>query len=317
MNYSNQDLLNFVKKIKFTREDKAKYQNQIDNLIFSLSRHIKEKTDTKVLKVIQSGSWKKGTILKPKDGNPVDIDLVFFLDIEFNNYSTFQEINSLIVSFLKDIYPNKQSSDFWENPKTAGIEFRISGLNVDIVPVREVEVQDYVEQPDKDLNMYFTSPKGQLEFIKKRKEENTNFTSIVRMLKRWKNIKNLRLSSFSIELIAAYLDINKGVESDIQEALIRFFDFLSRKEIPLIHFNAPYGKIPINNDNCLVVIDPTYNENNTTKYLTQTDWKDIQDDAKFAFENIVYANELDYKNETLSLWKNIFGKEFSIDLLYS
>ena len=104
MNYSNQDLLNFVEKIKFKREDKAKYQSQIDYLVSNLSQNIQENTDTKVLKILQSGSWKKGTILKPKDDNPVDIDLVFFLDIDFNNYSTFQKINILIVSFLKKIY---------------------------------------------------------------------------------------------------------------------------------------------------------------------------------------------------------------------
>ena len=187
MNYSNQDLLNFVEKIKFKREDKAKYQSQIDYLVSNLSQNIQENTDTKVLKILQSGSWKKGTILKPKDDNPVDIDLVFFLDIDFNNYSTFQKINILIVSFLKKIYPNKKEDDFWENPKTSGVEFRVSGLNVDIVPVREapeVGLKDYVEQPDKNYKRFITSPEGQLKFIRRRKEENPNFTSIVRILKK-------------------------------------------------------------------------------------------------------------------------------------
>ena len=117
MKLNNTQLINFKERIKFSDEDKRKYQLQIDNLISSIQAKIDERTDTTVIKVLQAGSWKKGTIIKPLDETPIDIDLVFFLDIDFSNYSTFQEINKLMIPILKSIYPQKNSDDFWSNPK--------------------------------------------------------------------------------------------------------------------------------------------------------------------------------------------------------
>ena len=78
MNLNNSQLINYKDRIKFTNEDKLRYQDQIDHLVSSIESKIRERTDTRVIKVLQAGSWKKGTILKPKDDIPFDIDLIFF-----------------------------------------------------------------------------------------------------------------------------------------------------------------------------------------------------------------------------------------------
>ena len=312
MKLNNTQLINFKERIKFSDEDKRKYQLQIDNLISSIQAKIDERTDTTVIKVLQAGSWKKGTIIKPLDETPIDIDLVFFLDIDFSNYSTFQEINKLMIPILKSIYPQKNNDDFWSNPKTAGLEFIASGLNVDIVPVRETNVADYVQQPDAYNNKFFTSPKLQLKFISDRKIANSNFSTIVRILKKWKNFQGINLSSFAIELILSHLEIAYGVETNIEESLLRFFKLLGKKQFPTITFNAPYGTYKPDGS-FVYIADPTYNENNVTRYLTKNDWDLIREKANIAFDTLILSDEEEYNTPTISLWKELFGNEFNVD----
>lgn len=311
MKLNNAQLINFKERIKFSNEDKRKYQPQIDNLISSIQTKINEQTDTNVVKVLQAGSWRKGTIIKKMDDKPIDIDLVFFLNVDISNYRTFQELNQLMIPILKLIYPNKNREDFWDNPKTAGLEFIASGLNVDIVPVRETNVEDYVQQPDINNNRFFTSPKNQLKFISERKELNSNYSTIVRILKKWKNFQRLKLSSFATELIVAHLDLDSGVETSIEESLLRFFKFVGQKTFPIITFNAPYGKYKADNS-CVYIADPTYNENNVTKYISEVDWDIIRKKANIAFDTLLLADEEEFVAPTMDLWKELFGGEFNI-----
>lgn len=312
MKLNNTQLINFKERIKFSDEDKKYYQSQIDNLVSSIQAKIDEHTDTFVVKVLQAGSWRKGTIIKPFDDNPIDIDLVFFLNIDYSNYQTFQEINKLMIPILKKIYPNKNDDEFWNNPKTAGLEFIASGLNVDIVPVRETNVPDYVQQPDTHNNKYFTSPKNQLKFIADRKTANTNFTTIVRILKKWKNFQEISLSSFATELIVSYLDLNNGIETSIEESLLRFFKLLGKKQFPKILFDAPYGNYK-DDGSYIYISDPTYNENNITRYITKEEWTIIRKKANIAFDTLIFADEEEYLTPTIVLWKEVFGTEFNIE----
>ena len=306
---TNKELQNYVERIKFSRADKRKYQSQIDNFISLLSKSIDENTETKVVKVQQAGSWKKGTILKPDSNNPVDIDLVFYLDIDDNDFSTLEEVNDLMINFLRNVYPNKERKDFWDNPKTAGLEFISSGLNVDIVPVKQIDEGPYVEQPDKSFKKYVTSPQGQIDFISERKSENPNFSAIVRILKKWKNCNKLKISSFIIEIICAQLEINEGNITNISDSLCRFFEFLGRKNFPEILF----GNGKRNSSTSFIYIaDPTNDENNTAEYISEKEWNHIRSVANRAFERIFFANELDVKNKSLDLWKEEIDRSFNI-----
>jgi hypothetical protein len=312
MNLTNAQLINYKDRIKFSSIDKRRFQDQIDNLISSIETKISEQTSTTVLKVLQCGSWKKGTIIKPADDVPIDIDLVFFLNIDPEDDVALRQTHQLILPILKSIYHQKEDKDFWNNPKTAGIEFITSGLKVDIVPVGKTSDPDYVVQPDKDTGVYFTSPTKQLEFISQRKLANQNYTAIVRILKKWRNCNDVDLSSFAIELIVAYLDINKGVESNIQEAILRFFRLLSKKQFPVLLFNAPYGTYK-HDGNYVYIADPTYEENNIMKSVTNLEWNLIRIKADTAFETLLLAEEEEYITSTINLWKEVFGAGFNID----
>ena len=312
MNFSNTQLINYKDRIKFSREDKQKYQAQIDYLISSIESRILQEIDTKVLKVLQSGSWKKGTIIKPKDDVPIDIDLIFFLDIYKEDYSTLYHANELILPILKSIYPQKNDTDFWDSSKTAGLEFVNSGLNVDIIPVGKTSDPDYVAQPDENGTVYFTSPIKQLEFISDRRKANSNYATIVRLLKKWRNFNDVKLSSFAIELIVAHLDINKGIEQNIQESLLRFFRLVSKKQFPVLLFHAKYGTYQ-NDGSHVYIADPTYEENNIVRSISDLDWNLVRIKADTAFETLLLAEEEEYITSTVDLWKEVFGVDFNIN----
>lgn len=314
MKLTNNQLLNYVARIKFTAEDKKKFQPQIDNLVSSVKQKIVEMTDTNVVRVLQCGSWKKGTILKPKDDVPIDIDLVFFLNIEHGDIESLEQAHDYILPILKSIYSQKDDDDFWTNPKTAGIEFIDSGLNVDVVPVGKTGDQDYVAQPDPNSvsGVYFTSPDKQLSFISKRKEENTSFSAIVRLIKKWRNFNDIGLSSFAIELIVAHLDMEKGVEADIHEAILRFFKLVSKKQIPIILFDVPYGAYQHDGSH-VYIADPTNQENNVVKNMTNLEWNLIRIDANRAFDTLLLAEEEEHITTVYELWKEVFGTTFNID----
>lgn len=312
MKLSNSDFINFKNKIKFDNNDKKRFQDQIDNLVYRLTKEISEhKIDTRVIKVLQAGSWKKGTIIKPDTENPVDIDLIFYLDIDSNELVKLQSANSILLPLLKKIYPMKSESDFWQSKKTAGLEFVDSGLNVDVVPVGKTSNPNYVAQPDKDFKFYYTAPQLQLDFISQRKEENANFKTIVRILKKWRNQQELQLSSFSIELIVSYLDIKKGIETNIYEALMRFFTFLSKKANLAIFFDPEISHMYKSIE--AYIADPTNRENNVVTNMTELDWLVVKQKANNALEILVHAEDEESLAKTIEYYKQVFGSSFNTE----
>ena len=207
--------------------------------------------------------------------------------------------------------------------KSVKIKFLGSGLEVDIVPVVPIKTPEgYVWQPQRGVGgKYITSIDKQLAFAKERREENSSYTSIVRCLKWWRNYKELKpedgtpgLSSFSIELIVAYLDLTRGIETNIEEGIIRFFEFVSTttKPFPDISFRGAINNVPVNYDTPIFVADNTNNENNACKKLTSDSWKEIVEEASEAFDALCRAESYKAEGATIEEWKNVFGPTFDI-----
>ncbi len=324
MKLNNQQLKNFVSRIKFSTHDKSEYKEQIENLKCQLDKYLAEHPfDVGIKKTKQAGSWAKGTILYPSNNTRLDIDIAFYLKVGKIDEEDLHKINSVIVKLIKKIYPNKEEKDFDESSKTANVIFKISGLSIDIVPVIDIldkypqrtDLEGYVLQPNShSFIWYVTSVDKQLKFILDRKAANSNYASIVRILKKWKSVKELSISSFAIELIVAYLDINKGVVSNISEGLLRAWTFLSQKTYPKIYFDTlTCGKI--DSADIVQITDPTNKANNVTKYLSKSDWELVKKEADKALDTICLANEKIYEEETLNLWKEILANEFNINPL--
>ncbi len=312
MEYTNQKLNNYVKRIKLTNEKKSSYKNQIDNLRDTVRKAINDMENTKLTKVKIAGSWRKGTALAPKGDYPLDIDLVFYLALEEDISFDAEELRDEIIDVLCEAYPTKERSDFTDGKKTIGIVFRGSGLEVDIVPfIPEKGNTTYGRQPEKKLNSgeFKTSVDKQLDFAKKIKSKCSNFTSIVRILKSWRNYQELELSSFSLELAVANL-VEEGRISgiSINQSIINCFEFLGNGNPVEVYFS---GAIGAQTDNAPWIADSTNNENNTIR-LSDTEWEEVVEVAENSFETISYAQTVQETGKTLDLWKEVFGPSFNI-----
>ena len=312
MEYTNDQLSHYVNRIKLTQEQKSSYTHQIDNLKENVIKAVNGMENTRVTRVRRAGSWKKGTALAPKGDYPLDIDMVFFLDLEEATSFDAEELRDEIIEVLCEAYPNKERSDFTDGQKTIGVVFRGSGLEVDVVPfIPERGNTTYGRQPRKKLRSgeFKTSVDKQLDFISEIKDKCTNFTSIVRILKSWRNYKELELSSFSIELAVAHL-IRQGriSASSINLAILTFFEFFGNGKDIEVYFP---GAIGAQAGSAPWIADPTNNENNTVR-LTDSEWAEVVEEAERGFETISYARAVAEKGKTLDLWKETFGPTFNI-----
>lgn len=325
MNLDNNQLQFFVNKIKLQPENMQKYRDQVNNLKAKLENKIAndESTGLKVTKFLLAGSWKKRTILKASGDNPIDIDLVLFVGGDENIQNDLKKLHDYIVKYLEEIYPQKDINrdvDAEGNTKSIKIRFLSSGLEVDIVPVVPIKnPEKYVWQPQRGGGgKYITSVEKHLDFSLSKRQNNPSYTAIVRMLKHWKNYKELKptdyeggISSFAIELIVAYLDENYGIETNIEEGVIRFFQFVSGSNFPEIKFSHAINSIPYYSTP-IFIADDTNNENNAAKKIDQSKWNEIVEEAEKAFDALNYAQSIKIEGATIEEWKTVFGPTFNI-----
>lgn len=327
MKLTNTQLQNFIGRIKLKEENMPKYREQINNLKEKLQTKIDgdDRTGMKVTKYLLAGSWKKRTILRPTGENPIDIDLVLFVEGDDSLKNDLKKLHDFIVEYLQEIYPNKdidRDVDAEGHTKSIKIKFSGTGLEVDIVPVIPIsDLDDYVWQPQRGGGgkLYITSVTKQLDFARERKNENSSFTSIVRAIKWWKNYKELNpvngepgLTSFVIELIVSYLEIEEGIENDIELGIIRFFRFVSDPNFPIIKFKNAIKSVPSSYDTPIYVSDPTNNENNAAKKLDDSIWGEVIEEANDAFDSLFIAQSKIGQGDTIEEWKHVFGPKFNI-----
>lgn len=317
MELNDQQILRFVDRIKLPREKKTDYAGQIDTLKDCVVKAIGDMSNTKVSRVLRAGSWQKGTALRPRGDMPLDVDMVFFIDVDEETEFDSEELRDEIIAVLKEAYPSKAEEDFTSGEKTVGIVFRGSGLEVDIVPfIPEKGNSSYGRQPRKRLNSgsFRTSVDKQLDFIANTKIRWPSYTPVVRIIKWWKNRQELELPSFAVELILAHLieesRIAKGVT--IECAIIEFFEFVSADTPIRIEFPGAIGN-PLSASNGMpIVADPTNNENNVMEKTDPGEWSEIMEEACKAFETLSYARQVSGNQNTLVLWGEVF-EGFSIE----
>jgi Second Messenger Oligonucleotide or Dinucleotide Synthetase domain len=325
MKLTNPQLQKFIERIKLKQDNMPKYREQVKTLQEKLEAKIKDdkRSGLRVTRSMIAGSWKKGTILRPTGENPIDIDLVLFVEGE-DVKDDIKKLHDFIVQYLEEIYPQKdinQDVDAEGNTKSITITFTGTGLQIDIVPVVPlISPKEYVWQPQRGGGgKYITSVTKQLSFSSERKIKNNSYTSIIRALKWWRNYKELQplddepgISSFAIELIVAYLDISKGKQENIEEGIIRFFQFVSTANFPEIQFQNAINRVPAYYTP-IFIADPTNNENNAAKKITQMKWDEIVKEANVAFESLNIAISKHFEGETISEWKTVFGPSFNIN----
>src|SRR5580693_3956348 len=125
--------------LRLPADKRKEYHAQVDRLIAELCKHVRDKSEIKITRVVKAGSFAKYTILRKSSVDPVDVDVVFYISGRSINKETLQSLNDIIYSLLIKVYPSKDVEDFELQRKAATVSFVGTGLSVDIVPVIEDE----------------------------------------------------------------------------------------------------------------------------------------------------------------------------------
>jgi len=307
----------FVSKVLHLGPGKRKaYIDQVNNLISEMTRKISNDSSFKVKGFKKTGSLMKGTVLKPKGDYGVDADVAAFLDLSEAEKDDIDELHNIILELLMAVYPMKVEEDFKVQPRTLGIHFRVSGLDVDLVPVIPIPTEPgYGWQPSSQQGEPVkTSIQGQLDFIKARKDADSRFRTLVRLLKRWRNEHELdRFRSFTIELILSHLYDRDGTSKSLESGLKRFFFYIAQDQLKTPITFPENGVVSAFPKDPVVILDPVNVGNNVAGRLSDGERQEIVRAATAAWEKLETASWKDEKGATLDLWKEIMGRSFTVD----
>lgn len=318
MELTDTQLVYFVDTcLKLPKGKRAEFLNQVDNLIEVFSRKASADPVINIKKFMKTGSLRKGTVLRPRGEFGVDADIAVFLNTDGIRAFDLASLHARIRRLLRAAYPQKTDEDFTVQPRTLGIVFRVSGMEVDLVPILPVdESGDYGWQPSSQGgDPVKTSITKQLEFIRARKTTYVRFTALVRLLKYWRNHQELEesLRSFMIELIVSHLQDVKGAPASLEEGLLRFFLYIAQTRLAVPIVFPENGKVMSMPRGRVVILDPVNSANNVASRISDAECQEIIAKATNAWETITNARNNNYKGETLELWKDVFGRSFVIE----
>lgn len=296
--------------LRLPRETRKTYHEQVDRLIAALSKSVGSRTSIKITKVVKAGSFAKFTILRKSTDDPVDVDVVFYLSGEDKDAATFESLSNEIFKLLVDLYPQKSVEDFEIQKRAATVNFKGTGLSVDIVPVIVIpEEPGFGWQFASDGTKTKTCAPCQIGFVKARKDADSDFRTLVRLGKKWKNYAEIKpLKSFHVELIFAHLQDTKGKPTSIQQRFLDFLLFIAQTELrTAISFPENGGTVGKFSDP-VVIIDPVNGSNNTAARISEGERASIVAVATEAWEAAHFASS----ESDLAVWKELFGPKFKV-----
>jgi tRNA nucleotidyltransferase (CCA-adding enzyme) len=297
--------------LRLPAEKRKEYHEQVDRLIAELSRSVRDRTEIKITRVVKAGSFAKHTILRKTSMDPVDVDVVFYVGGRSIDSETLQTLADTIHSLLLAIYPTKKVEDFEIGRKAATVAFAGTGLSVDIVPVIEdASRPGYGWQFDlQDGTRMQTCAPCQIQFVRDRKTRDSDFRTLVRLAKRWRNQAELtHLKSFPIELLMAYSLDTEGANGSIEQRFRRFLLYIAQSELKQrVSFPENQSSAGVFIDP-VVVLDPVCDSNNVTSRITEPERLEIVTAANEAWETATFASA----EGDLSLWKEVFGPRFKV-----
>jgi tRNA nucleotidyltransferase (CCA-adding enzyme) len=313
MALSNTQLRYYDSNVLRLPADKRKeYHEQVDRLITELCKSVRDKTEIRITKVVKAGSFAKYTILRKTNVDPVDVDVVFYIADKDADHETLKSLSDTIYDLLIKQYPTKSVEDFEIQRKAATVTFVGTGLSVDIVPVIEdSDRPGYGWQFDIETGEKVeTCAPGQIKFVRDRKNTDSDFRTLVRMAKKWRNHNGIsKLKSFTIELIMAHVLDTQGTEGSIEQRFRNFLLYIAQTGLadPI---SFPENCLPLGTfDDPVVIFDPVSSDNNVASRLSEAERREIVAAADAAWENASFA-AAENDNE---IWKEIFGPRFKTE----
>lgn len=314
MLFTNTDLKTFAEShINVKKEKVDEYREQVNRLRDKLADYIKDNPEYGLVKMLHSGSVRKGTALKTLN----DMDVAVYVKPEAVDENDESNILEYVRQALVEIYTkhNMKPEQFTIGHHCVKVSFKGSGLDVDVVPVipnSEADDRGYLITRDTGERV-LTSIPLHLEFIRKRKNANSNFAQMVRITKWWRDQRDFKFKSFLIELIWVHIADTEGIADEIVPALKQFFRYIIKTELKSsIIFEDNYKKSKVTlSPTGANIFDPVNPENNVGQSLNDEKRERIVDEADDALGYLTHAEQASTKGVAISSLKQIFGTSFS------
>jgi tRNA nucleotidyltransferase (CCA-adding enzyme) len=307
-----------VQRVNLSSVDAQKYRKQVSNLREQLEKKIAADSDYGLVKMLHSGSVRKGTALKTTS----DMDVAVYVEADAAPTGSDRDLILWMKDRLKEAFPQLNDNQFEEQDHCVTLTFAGSGLSVDAVPViYEGEPDNIGYLVNKNTgDRLLTSVSRHIEFIKARKDKHPeDFAQVVRLAKWWvkemkrKHGDNFRFKSFMVELVLAHLSDKGQKFDDYVAALEAFFDYIVNTELKQrISFTDFYSasRLPADIGAVMEIFDPVNPDNNVSQRYTETHRKLIVDAAEEAADAIAEAHYSDTKNRAVTLWQTVLGSTF-------
>lgn len=304
-------------RVNLPPDTAAKHRNQVKGLRERLEAKIKAQPDYALVKMLHAGSVAKGTALR--DVN--DLDTAVYVKAAEAPTSN----DALLVPWLADrLYEantNMSRDQFVEQQHCVTVQFRGSGLDVDVVPVL------YEGEPD-DVGYLVRKYTGDrvrtsitlyLRFIRDPKTKcGPQFAELIRLIKWWRRVisrsdEDFRFKSFMIELLWAHL-ADSGLDlSDYPAALERFFAYIvttgMETQVAFTDFCKP-AELPPRSAAPIEILDPVNAANNVAARYTLADRDRIVSAAHQALSAINEARFAPTKARGVECWQKVLGPTF-------
>ena len=302
--------------VNLKREDAMEYREQVGRLREKLDNYAGDHPDYGLIKTLLSGSLAKGTALKTLN----DIDVAFYVKAE-KTPKAEPDLLEWLAERLRDAYPQMKPDQIKRNNHSVCINYAVSGLSVDVVPVQ------YRDDPD-DRGYLFafdgcepvlTSIPLHLTFIRKRKgEQNTHFAQVIRLVKWWVALQRskdeaFRLKSFMTEMIISHLADSGVSMADYPVALEKVFGYIVNSRLKMrISFTDyyPASKLPGPTGSAMEVFDPVNETNNVAAIYNDSQRQKIVSAAQDALEAISEARFATTRGRAIECWQDVLGPSF-------
>lgn len=305
-----------AEKVNLPRDKAQQHRDQVKSLRNRLEKKIEEDPDYALVKMLHAGSVAKGTALKTVN----DLDVAVYVESD-KAPSEDKNLVPWLADRLYEANLHMGRDQFVEEAHCVTVNYRGSGLNVDVVPVLfEGEADDVGCLINKNTgDRMITSVTLHLRFIRDRKKKyGQDYAELIRLTKWWKRQvvnqdSQFKLKSFLLELIWAHLADNGLNLKDYPTALEDFFKFIVTTEFDeLIAFTdfCKASELPARTSAPIEVIDPVNVDNNVAIRYSEADKYRIVSAAQDAFDALTEARFATTKGRAVDRWQVVLGPTF-------
>lgn len=314
---THEDVAAFAEnRVNLPRADAQRHRDQANGLRKRLESKIDADPNFGLVKMLHAGSVAKGTALRTVN----DLDVAVYVKAA-EAPGGDPDLVPWLADRLAEANPSMNRDQFEENDHCVTVNFRGTGLNVDVVPVLyegEPDDRGYLVRKHTG-DRVLTSVRLHLDFIRSRKEQyGADFAQVIRLSKWWKRMvvngdTDFRFKSFMIELIWARLADTGVPLADYPTALERFFTYIVRTElaeqVAFTDFVA-VKEIPARGTTAIEVLDPVNPDNNVGARYQDSDRVRIVDAAQDALSALGEARFATTRGRALDCWRSVLGPAF-------